>query len=587
VVSAVVFITPYPLHPNFELKKLTLIFACLFIAGAGLRSVNVWRPVDTTSWRESDVATIARNYVREGMNPFYPRIDWRGSGPGYAEMEFPLYPWMIAVCYKIFGMHEQIGRIMSLIFSILSMLVFFKLAHYLLPEKGAIIASLFYILSPLVIVISNSLQPEGLMFLCYLLAAYYFVRWLDNQSWVDYAVALAATSLAILAKASAAHIGLLFFVILVMRMGFRALLKPRVLLFGVGALVPSLLWYRHAHHLWLTYGNSLGVSNETHWAGWDLFTNRVFIQGIWSAEVFHAWTPIGVVLVMLAIVMYTPAKTVTFCLHWLLAIAAFYLLAARTTGDEWAIYYHVISVPAVALLIGAGLDAITQLKFQRSLLQLLCVASVGLVVVLAVADLLHLSSFDARLLVKLGILAGLSVLLLTALFFTRNQDTKEAGIRSGRLNAVVIYFAGFGLAAACLYQVRAIRNDFRERDAEGNLNACAREFAPAIPENVLIATSGGACNDPTGFPVAYNSSYMFYWLDRKGFNVCEEHQSIAELNLLAAKGARYFIAEKGALKKKPGLDGELRRTFPLIKECSDAYLFELKQSQAYAQSGQR
>ena len=95
-------------------------------------------------------------------------------GPGLTEMEFPLYPWLIAVCYKLFGVDEVIGRIISFIFSLLSIFFFFKLARYLLPEKGAMIASLFFALSPLVINISNSLQPEGLMFLFYIMAAYYF-----------------------------------------------------------------------------------------------------------------------------------------------------------------------------------------------------------------------------------------------------------------------------------------------------------------------------------------------------------------------------------------------------------------------------
>jgi hypothetical protein len=45
------------------------------------------------------------------MYILYPRIDWRGDGPRYAEMEFPIIPWTIAALYKIFGYHEVIGRI--------------------------------------------------------------------------------------------------------------------------------------------------------------------------------------------------------------------------------------------------------------------------------------------------------------------------------------------------------------------------------------------------------------------------------------------------------------------------------------------
>ena len=569
------------------MKKVTLILVCLFILGAGLRAANLRRPINTTSWRESDVAAIARNYVREGMNPFYPRIDWRGDGPGYAEMEFPLYPWMIAICYKLFGLHESIGRIISFIFSILSMFVFFRLALFLLPEKGAIVASLFYILSPLVIGISTSLQPEGLMFLTYLLAAYFFLRWLEDESWTNFSAALVATALTILAKASAAHIGLLFSFLVISRLGILALLQRRMWLFGVGAVLPSLIWYRHAHQLWLTYGNSLGVSNETHWAGLDLFTNPAFILGIERAELFHAWTPIGVILVVAAVVLRRQSKSVKFCLYWLLAITVFYLIAARTTGDAWATYYHVISVPPVALLVGAGMDAISELNFRRSLLQSLCLASLGLIALLAVADLLRLSSIDMRLLVKLSVLFGLSVLMLAALILRHNQKLESLGSRSALLNTVVIYFSGVCLAATSLYQIRTIRDDFRARADEGSLKTCAQKFAPSIPLNVLIAASGGACVDPTGFPVAYNASYMFYWLDRKGFNICIERQSIAALNILRARGARYFVAEKSVLKLSPGFYEELKRNFPLIEECNDAYLFELNPSLVDSRSGKR
>lgn len=567
------------------MKKVPFIFVCLFLVGAGLRATNIWRAVDSTSWRESDIASIARNYVREGMNPFYPRIDWRGDGPGYAEMEFPLYPWLIAVCYKLFGMHEIIGRVLSFVFSLLAMLFFFKLAGYLLPEKGALVAALFFVLSPLVISISSSLQPEGLMFLCYILAAYFFVRWLDDESRKNYGLAMATTALALLAKASAAHIGLFFGILLFTKMGLKILRQPRIWLFGVGALLPSMVWYKHAHNLWLTYGNSLGISNETHWAGLDLFSNPTFILGIERSELFYVWMPTGVVLGFLALVLRSPTRVVKYSLFWLVAIEAFYLLAARTTGDSWAIYYHVVSIPAVALMIGAGVDAVIQLRYQRSLLRALSIASIALIVILAITDLLNLSSFDVRLLFKLGILLGLSALMLIALFVGHTEKESPATSRFVRLNTVVIYFAVLCLAATSLYQIRMLRDDFQARATEGSLYACSHEFSSAIPDSVLIVASGGACVDPTGFPVAFNSSYMFYWLDRKGFSICVEQQSIAALKLLSDRGARYFVAEKSAVKMKPGFEAELQRSFPLTMECKDAYLFQLQPPPNWMETG--
>jgi uncharacterized membrane protein YuzA (DUF378 family) len=230
-------------------------------------------------------------------------------------------------------------------------------------------------------------------------------------------------------------------------------------------------------------------------------------------------------------------------------------------------------------MIGAGVEAITHLKYERRLLLMLILASVALIGVLDFAGFMHLAGFNSRLLVKLSVLFGLSALLLIMLFFKRNTgegDALIAGSRHARLNTLVIFFAIVSTAATFLYQLREVREEFAARDAEGGLHACAQRFAPAIPENVLILASGGPCLDPTGYPVAYNSSYMFYWLNRKGFNICVEQQSVAALKILTERGARYFVAEKSALKMKQGFEEELRRSFPLIAECDEAYLFQLK-----------
>lgn len=276
----------FGISPN----RINLILFGLFVLGAVLRTLDIGQQIgvdNLLSWRETDIGGVARNFYREGMNLFYPRIDWRGDGPGYVEMEFPLYPWLIAVLYKVFGYHEIFGRLLSYSFSLGAMAVFFLLARYLLPPVGAVFASLFFVLSPLAIKISNSLQPEGLMFLCYLLAAYAFIRWIDDNSWKHYGLALFATTLCILAKAPAAHIGLFFALLVLKEKGLVAFRQIRLWAFAIVALLPGILWYKHAHSLWLTYGNSLGVSNEIHVAGLQLFTNPSLIRGILNIELLH------------------------------------------------------------------------------------------------------------------------------------------------------------------------------------------------------------------------------------------------------------------------------------------------------------
>ncbi|MBV9211999.1 MAG: glycosyltransferase family 39 protein, partial [Acidobacteria bacterium] len=362
------------------MKKSLIIFACLFVLGAGLRAADLRHPIDRPSWREADDAGIARNFYREGMNPFYPRVDWRGTTPGFAEMELPVYPWSIAVLYKLFGYHEIFPRLLSFLISLAAMLVFFKLARYLLPEVGAFAAALFFVLNPVAINLATWIQPDGLMFLCYTLAVYAFLRWLDSDSWKHYAIAIVATAFAILAKATAGHIGLLFAVLLLNRKGWKAVRQPRVILFALLTLLPAALWYTHARSFWRIYGNSLGVSNEYHWAGWDLFTDPGFVTGIWRQELLHIWMPTGLVLAAVGVLLGKSERAVKISLAWLFSIFVYYLIVARTSADDWAFYYHIVSLPPVALLVGAGVCAIRRLTLSPRLVFQLIIGSILLTI---------------------------------------------------------------------------------------------------------------------------------------------------------------------------------------------------------------
>jgi hypothetical protein len=76
-------------------------------AAVATRFVGIGEPfTDTWSWRQSEVAAIARNYWQGGVHFVYPQIDWAGSSAGYVGSEFSILPFVAAICYKIAGVHE-------------------------------------------------------------------------------------------------------------------------------------------------------------------------------------------------------------------------------------------------------------------------------------------------------------------------------------------------------------------------------------------------------------------------------------------------------------------------------------------------
>ncbi len=508
---------PFPRNPPGP-KSSARLFLALFLLGAAVRAVDVFRPADgrvRESWRECDYAAVARNFHREGMNILRPRIDWRGDGPGFAEMELPVLPWAMAALYKVFGLHEEIGRGLAWLVSLLMLLVFFALARRLLRPPGDAAASLFFVLSPLAVRVSNALQPEGLMLLFLLVGLLHFLRWLDGGVRRSYWLSIAATAAAILVKAPAVHIGILFAGLLLWKKGPRAFLRAETWLFGVLALAPAAAWYAHAHGLYLSFGNSLGLSDETHWIGLDLLraprTLFSLLLGAARTEGLFVWTPAGVLFLGALLLSPKREEARGIILWWLGAVGLFYLAALRTVGDAWAAYYHVIAVPPAALTVGA---------------------------------------------------------------VTARSARHRLSSRRDRFRGIV---PAAGLLAVFGAEAVLVVHEFHPRDYV-SLYSCSAPFAAVIPEGDLILATGGPARDETGRPVAYNASYFFYWLDRKGWNIPREAISPDEVRAYARKGARFFVCEKDVLDAAPGLEARLRAAFPAAAECPAAILFRIEDS---------
>src|SRR2546422_5996211 len=102
-------------------RREIILLLTLLCIGISLRLIEISRPfVGEWSWRQADVAMIAENFYRHGFNIFYPQIDWAGNSPGYVGTEFPLVPFIASLLYVFFGVHDWIGRSVSIFFFALS-----------------------------------------------------------------------------------------------------------------------------------------------------------------------------------------------------------------------------------------------------------------------------------------------------------------------------------------------------------------------------------------------------------------------------------------------------------------------------------
>jgi len=496
--------------------------ACVAAIAIGLvlRAADVARPIDHTSyhsWRECDLGMIARNFWRGDMNILYPRIDWGGDGPGLVESEFPLHAWLMALSYRLAGYHEVSGRILSLAIALASLLAFHRLARRLLAPRQALLALAVFSLNPLYIRFATAIQPDPGMMLASILAVLFLLRWRDDGRPRDALAAAALTALAILLKAPALCLGPVLAAVCLERLGPRAACtSPLVWTMAAIALLPPLAWYAHAHTFWLAWGNSLGLTNESHWIGRDMLADPhrllqlLFYAGRNEAKYVFG----GCGLLLAAFALWRPPPRTRVALYWLASAGALLLAALRTTADTWAIYYHAIAVPPACLLIGLGAHATTNppAPHPRRPHHLLA----------------HLRTALA--------LTTLAALLLLAL---RTVDPRHPP-------------AG---------ESPSLRPKF---DA-------AAAFRPLIPTNTLVVTLGdNPAIDENGRPIAHDDSALLFWLDRRGFTLPLGQQSVTTLRGLHQRGAQFMIAPDH-LDATPALLTE----FPVVATCGPYLLCRL------------
>jgi 4-amino-4-deoxy-L-arabinose transferase-like glycosyltransferase len=220
------------------------------ILAVGCRLIALSQPfIDPWSGRQSDVAAIARNYAQNGFHFAYPQIDWSGNAEGYVGTEFPILPFLAALCYRAMGVHEWIGRFESVIFFALSLPFFFGLVRADFGEKAGAWALIFYSFAPVSMMASRCFMPDMPSLSLSIVGLYYFKRWLETESWPAFFAGAVALAFALLIKLPSAIIGAPIACLALERFGLRAIRQPRLWLFAMVVLAPSLIWYLHAIHI--------------------------------------------------------------------------------------------------------------------------------------------------------------------------------------------------------------------------------------------------------------------------------------------------------------------------------------------------
>ena len=108
--------------------KKVILFLIIFI-GVAIRLVKINIPLlETVATRQCETASIARNFYKDNLNIFYPKYDRFGDFNGNLIMELSILPYLAAIAYRIAGgVHEWLGRFISILFSVGIVFFIYKL----------------------------------------------------------------------------------------------------------------------------------------------------------------------------------------------------------------------------------------------------------------------------------------------------------------------------------------------------------------------------------------------------------------------------------------------------------------------------
>lgn len=361
------------------MKKITpLIVFILLIIAVGTRlydfndTIAGWH-----SWRKSDTAAVARNFVKFGFDPLRPRFDDLSNIPsgkdnpmGWRMVEFPLYQ---SVAYWVWRTLpsvplELVLRLVTIAASVGTLIILYLLMVPTVGTLAALAGAFVYAVLPYGVHYGRSTLPDPFMVFWAVLSVYLVFRATEKKDWVLVILAAVAGALALLVKPMAIFLLLPVPYLFFRRYGFSFHSFIHLFIYWLICLFP-LWWWRQwilqypegiASYTWLF--NEGGIRFKGAWFYW-LFAKRLgeLLLGYWGL------LPLGLGFLI------TPSKREGWIFRWwVVGGLAYMVIIAR--GNVQHDYYQILLLPVISVYVGKGFAFLLSNKvFSRSICYLLSV----------------------------------------------------------------------------------------------------------------------------------------------------------------------------------------------------------------------
>jgi len=327
----------------------------IIIVAFALRLHNITNPVaDWHSWRQADTASVTNQYVKNGIDllrPTYHDLSNIPSGKnnleGYRMVEFPFLNGIVAWLVIAFGLPlVETSRLLNIFMSLGTLISLYLLVKKVSGERIALASAGVFALLPYSIYYSRVILPEpGMLFLStFSLMA--FAQWLDTKKIQWYCASLIALAFALLLKPFVIFLAPVYGVLGIWHFRQRIILQPLLVIYGVLAAIPLLLWRDWIMQFpqgipasdWLFNGNGIRLRPAWfRWLGWErLIKMQLGFLGI-------IFLPINFAQLKKDFWVYGT---------WWTGVGAYLIVIA--TGNVQHDYYQNLWVPILSISVGRG-----------------------------------------------------------------------------------------------------------------------------------------------------------------------------------------------------------------------------------------
>ena len=361
--------------------------------GVLARALTFQSPIfDLHAWRQADTAAIARNFVNERFNPLYPQVDYRGSrADGYVESGLELYAFVVASIARVVGFSTELGRLLNTcLFTFAALFLYRFIAARYGVTSGLVGACVYAFGLPLTLFIDRAFMNESLLTLLTIICLWSTQAYLRGGRWLHLFSLIVASTLIAMIKPTFLIVWAPIFGLFAERYGVRAVARPEMWIAGLLNLGAIVLWFSHAHSLFLMTGFTFGVNDKLFDSA--LLMSPDYVPKIATRMMRDILGPLGLVFASVGAVaalrrgyIAEAAGVLSFALY----------LVVVTVGNFHHNYYQLPIVPIATVLIALGItDGVARVGRNRHWSSLrMQVACAAIVWLLALTTFVRSASF--------------------------------------------------------------------------------------------------------------------------------------------------------------------------------------------------